>query len=161
MSLINFFRLIKRLYIVQLSQHLEKYLKPCDRLFHLLSHHQVIVIHVPLPQIWVIPPPRALLLLRWLYQAPLFHLGTLHPPHRILIQRIVVPVLPRLLSHQSWREGGELPVYLLPEHLLLLLVLLTVLVEFLEGTGAHWFILVVGYFNLGQLNFKLLTSKGF
>ena len=160
MSLINFFWLIERLYIVQLSQHLQKYLECSDRLFYLLSHHQVIVIHIPLPQVWVIPPGRALMLIRWLYQAPL-DLRTLYSPHRILIQRIVVPILARLFSDQSRREGGELPIYLLPEHLLLLVVLLTVLVEFLEGTRAHWFILVVVHFNLGQLNFKLLTSEVF
>ena len=51
MSLINFFDLILWLYIVQLSKDLNKYLECSDRLFDLLSHHKIIVVHIPLPQV--------------------------------------------------------------------------------------------------------------
>jgi len=49
MSLINLFHLIKRLYIVQLSKDFKKYFECSDRLFDLLSHHEIIVVHKPLP----------------------------------------------------------------------------------------------------------------
>jgi hypothetical protein len=84
MSLINFFDLILRLYIVQLSKHFNKYLECSDRLFDLLSHHKVIVVHIPLPQVWVVPPSRALVLVRRVHMtAPDF--GALDSAHRILV----------------------------------------------------------------------------
>ena len=84
MSWINFFGLIEGLDIVKFSEYLDKYVEWGDGLFNLLGHHQVIVVHESLPQVRVVSPRSALVLVGRVNQAP-SHLRTLHSSHSILI----------------------------------------------------------------------------